>query len=64
MEMTMHVMSGNRTNHNTIGAADGSTYWATEFERIYFMTAARIRGEPVVARQRANMIRPVFVRGR
>ena len=63
MEMTMNVLSGNRMKHNMITAAIGTT-WTTEFERIYLMTAARVRGELVVARQHANMTRPVFVRGR
>jgi len=64
MEMTMRVMSGNRIQFNTTEIPVGRTYWATEFERIYLMTAARVRGKPAVAGQRANITRPVFVRGR
>jgi len=59
----MGVMSDNRTNHGTT-AAVSATGWATEFERIYLMTAARIRGETVVAKTRADIARPGFVRGR
>lgn len=64
MEMTMRVMSGNRIQFNTTEIPVGRTYWATEFERIYLMTAARVRGKPAVAGQCANISRPVFVRGR
>jgi hypothetical protein len=62
MEMAMSVMSGNRTENNVTMAAVSTTRWATEFERIYLMTASRIRGEP--SRHRADASRPVFVRGR
>jgi hypothetical protein len=42
MEMTMSVTGDERTEHSATTAAVGVTYWATEFERIYSMTAARI----------------------
>jgi hypothetical protein len=42
MEMTMSVTGDERTEHSATTAAVGVTYWATEFERIYSMTAAGI----------------------
>jgi hypothetical protein len=64
MEMAMSLKSDNPTNQNASEATTGTTYWRTEFERVYLMTAARIRGEPVLARYRADTTRPPFVRGR
>jgi hypothetical protein len=67
MEMTMSLKSGNPTSQNASEATTGTTYWRTEFERVYVMAAARIRGEPVLARHRADTTRPTrpfFVRGR
>ena len=46
IEMTMSVTGDERTEHSATTAAGGVTYWATEFERLYFMRAARIRGRP------------------
>jgi hypothetical protein len=60
----MRGMSGHRINYSATAATVGGTYWATEFERIYLMTAARIRGESALSGRRADTIRPVFVRGR
>jgi hypothetical protein len=51
MEMTMSVRDGERTEHCATTAAVGVAYWATEFERVYVMTAARIRGKPRMMRQ-------------
>jgi hypothetical protein len=64
MEMTMSVKRGYRTIYPATATAVGATYWATEFERIYVMTAARIRGDTAFARRRADAIQSVFVRGR
>jgi hypothetical protein len=36
---------GERTQRCATTAAVGVTYWATEFERVYLMTAALIRGK-------------------
>jgi hypothetical protein len=36
---------GERAEPGATTAAVGVTYWATEFERVYLMTAARIRGK-------------------
>jgi hypothetical protein len=36
---------GERTELSAATAAVGVTYWATEFERVYLMTAAHIRGK-------------------
>ena len=60
-EMTMSVMRGDRRN-NITATTVGTTYWATEFERIYLMTAARICRE--AESRRADVIRPLSVRGR
>jgi len=60
----MRVISGNRVETSIAEAGVGIPCWATEFERVYLMTAARIRGEPMYLRQRANITRPIFVRGR
>ncbi len=45
MEMTMSVRGGERTEQSATTAAAGVTYWATEFERVYLVTVARIRGK-------------------
>jgi hypothetical protein len=47
MEMTMSVRGGEQTEQSATTAAVGITHWATEFERVYLMTAARIRGKPL-----------------
>jgi hypothetical protein len=62
--MPMSLKSGNPTSQNASEATTETTYWRTEFERVYVMAAARIRGEPVLARHRADTTRPLFVRGR
>jgi hypothetical protein len=36
-----------RRDHGSVGV----TYWATEFERVYVMTAARIRGKRALIRR-------------
>jgi hypothetical protein len=59
--MTMSDRRETRTEHDA--AAAGVTYWATEFERVYLMTAARIRGEPVSAWHRFRISHPTSVRG-
>jgi hypothetical protein len=43
------VRGGERTerDHGSVGV----TYWATEFERVYVMTAARIRGKRALIRR-------------
>jgi hypothetical protein len=51
MEMTMRVTGEERTEHGATTAAVGVTYWATEFERIYSMTAAGIRGKRALIRR-------------
>jgi hypothetical protein len=51
MEMTMSVRGGERTDHCASAAAVDVTYWATEFERVYIMTAARIRCKRALIRR-------------
>jgi hypothetical protein len=63
MEMTMNSINAYQASRNTTMGAHGSS-WTTEFERIHLMTAARIRGEQLFARQRTSIARPVFARGR
>ena len=57
----MSDMSRNRTELKST-APVGQVYWLTEFERVYLMTAARIRGEQVRARSRAEVISPLSAR--
>ena len=59
----MSVMRSDRRD-NVSANTVGTTYWATEFERIYLMTAARIRREAAFVSRRADAVRPVSVRGR
>ena len=59
----MSVMRGDRRD-NVTATTVGTTYWATEFERVYLMTAARICREAAFASGRADAIRPGSVRGR
>jgi hypothetical protein len=47
----MSVRGGERTDHCASAAAVGVTYWATEFERVYIVTAARIRGKRALIRR-------------
>jgi hypothetical protein len=51
MEMTMSVSGGERAELCTTATAVGVTYWATEFERVYVMTAACIRGKRALIRR-------------
>jgi hypothetical protein len=63
IEMTMSVRDGARTEHSATTAAVGVTHWATEFERVYLMSAARIRGKrkPDTASRSGDECRLVIV---
>jgi hypothetical protein len=60
----MRGMNGHRVNYSGTAVTVGHSYWATEFERIYLMTAARIRGESTSAVCGTDTIRAGFVHGR
>jgi len=47
------MMSSNRTSRRAM-APVGETYWFTEFERVYLLTAGRINGKPAYARGRSD----------
>jgi hypothetical protein len=47
----MRVKGGGGTEQSAMTAEVGVTYWATEFERVYVMTAARIRGKRALIRR-------------
>ena len=53
----MSILIRNRTDHNSISSM-GRVYWRTEFERVYLMAAARIRGERVWPNSHAEAIPP------
>ena len=55
MEMMMSARGGEHTERSATTAAVGVTYWATEFERVYLMTAARIRGKRALIRRGVPM---------
>ena len=47
IEMTMSVTGDERTELSATTAAGGVTYWASEFERVYFMKAAAEAHHPL-----------------